>query len=169
MRLKMIGVIVATTLALAATASVTVKKGTEVKLKFAQALSSRTVKAGDTVRLTVAEPLMVDGQTVLKEGASVTGVVEKVTKRSRYGINAQIRMVLNPVRTAMGKSLTLEPRGKGNVVGGKTGEAAAATVGGAAILGPVGLIGGYFITGKSVNVKVGDPLVTQVAKTVVVG
>ena len=43
------------------------------------------------------------------------------------------------------------------------GVAAGASAGGALVLGPVGLVGGYFIVGKSVNVKVGDHLVSQVS------
>ena len=39
--------------------------------------------------------------------------------------------------------------------------------GGAVVFGPVGLIGGYFVHGKAVNIKVGDTLVTAVPKDVV--
>src|SRR5256885_12966163 len=43
-------------------------------------------------------------------------------------------------------------------------EAAGATAGGALLLGPIGLIGGYFIPGKNVNAKPGDKMTVEVGK-----
>lgn len=145
-----------------------IPKGTDVSLVFAQSLKSKTARVGDKVKLEVARNVVVDGKTVLAKGTPVTGVIEAVNKRQRYGINARIRLVLNPVASRMGPAITLEPRQKGDVVGGKTVEAAAATAGGAILLGPLGLIGGYFIVGKEVDVHPGDNLETVVSRTVVI-
>ncbi len=145
----------------------TIPAGTEVNLVFDQSVSSKSVKVGDTIRLHVKDDVMVNGHTVLKEGTKVTGLISKVEKRKRYGINAQLRIALSPVRVRNGRSVTLEPRDKGKAVGGeKSTQAAAATAGGALILGPLGLAGGYFIVGKEVNIKQGDDLRTEVAKSV---
>ena len=76
--------------------------------------------------------------------------------------------VLPTVASVTGKAVPVEAGGKGDVVSGrKSAQAAGATVGGAVALGPVGLAGGYFIHGKSVTIKKGDPLVTQVTENVV--
>ena len=105
--------------------------------------------------------------TVLAAGKKVTATISQVDKRGHYGVNAKMRIVLNPVRSAYGGMINLEPRTKGKVVAGKkSNQAAGATAGGAILLGPVGLVGGYFIHGKAVTVKVGDQLVTEVSKTV---
>lgn len=131
------------------------KKGDEVTLKFAQALTSKTAKAGDKVKFTVVKTV---GK--LKAGTAVSGVIEKVDKRDRFGKNARIRLALNPV---MG--VTLAPRDKGKpFYGGQTDKAAIAAGAGALVLGPIGLAGGYFITGKSVNIKAGDTLRTEVVR-----
>lgn len=146
---------------------VTVPQGTNVILIFDNALSSKTAKVGETVSLHVKNAVKADGHTVLAAGTRVTATISQVDKRKPYGINAQMRMALNPVRSTYGKMITLEPRSKGKYIGGKkTNEAAGATAGGAILLGPVGLVGGYFIHGKSVTIKAGDQLVTQVSKTV---
>lgn len=146
---------------------ITVPKGVEVVLVFDQALSSKTAKVGDSVALHVKNDVKVAGSTVLKSGTKVTATISQVDKRKRYGINAKMRMVLNPVRSTYGGMLNLEPRSKGKYLGGKkTNEAAGATAGGAIVLGPVGLVGGYFIHGKPVVIKVGDEITTEVAKTV---
>jgi hypothetical protein len=146
---------------------ITVPKGTEVILAFDQALSSKTAKVGESVALHVKNAVKIAGHTILAAGTKVTATISQVDKRKRYGVNAKMRMVLNPVRSAYGGMITLEPRSKGQYVGGKkTNEAAGATAGGAILLGPVGLVGGYFIHGKAVTIKVGDQLATQVSKTV---
>lgn len=146
---------------------ITVPKGTEVILAFDQALSSKTAKVGESVALHVKNSVKIAGSTVLAAGTKVTATISQVDKRKRYGINAKMRIVLNQVRSTYGEMITLEPRSKGQYVGGKkSNEAAGATAGGAILLGPVGLVGGYFIHGKPVTIKVGDELVTEVAQTV---
>ncbi len=140
--------------------------GTEVDLVFDQALNSSKAKVGQRVRLSVADDVVVDDKVVIRKGAPVTGVIEKAEKRKPYGVNATIRIALRPIKSVQGAEVMLQPRSQGQPVGEKTGGAAAATVGGAAVLGPVGLVGGYFISGKAVEIKRGDKLVTEVAKSV---
>jgi hypothetical protein len=144
------------------------KKGTDVHLLFATPLSSKTAHDGDKVRFTVEDPVMVDGKEVIKEGTPVIGTVTKVQKRGRYGVNAHIQMVMNPIRTVAGNRAPLGFKTKGQDVSSRTGEAAGATIGGAAILGPVGLVGGYFIVGKNVNAKPGDKMTVDIDKDTVV-
>jgi len=147
---------------------VTVPKGTVVNLVFDQALTSKTARAGDTVRLHVRDNVMVGSKTVIKSGTSVTGVLTQVKHRQRFGVNAKMLIALNPVMSTYGQRIPLRHRQAGRQFGGKKSEqAAGASVGGAILLGPVGLVGGYFITGKRVVIKVGDPLPTEVKRTIV--
>src|SRR5205823_336713 len=133
------------------------------KLAFDQAFSSKTAKVGDLVKMHVTEDVMTSGKTAIRAGTPVTGVITKVEKRKHFGVNAKMQINLNPVRSTNGAMIPLEPKGKGEMVSGKTGEAVGASAGGALVLGPVGLVGGYFIVGKQVNVKIGDHLVSQVS------
>lgn len=145
--------------------TVRLSEGTNVNLKFVKSMNSKNVKEGQTVTFTVAEDVEVGRRTVLRRGQKVTGYISKVDKKGRYGVNASMRIALNPIKTR-GTTVILEAREKGkHVAGDKSTEAAAATVGGAALLGPIGLIGGYFIVGKEVKIKAGDILRTEVAKT----
>lgn len=138
-----------------ATAAHAQNKGEEVNLRFEQPLSSKTAKAGDKVRFTVVNTV---GK--LKAGTPVTGVIERVDKNDHFGKNARIRLTLNPV---MG--VTLAPRDKGKpFYGGQTDKAGIAAGAGALLLGPLGLAGGYFVTGHSVSVKTGDTLRTEVIR-----
>lgn len=146
----------------------TVPAGTNVVLRFDQALSSKTATVGQTVPLSVKNDVVVDGRKVIDAGTKVTGIVSKVDQRKRFGINAKLRIALDPVKSVYGGFIPIQPRTKGTAVGGKkSSEAAAATVGGAILAGPVGLVGGLFIHGKPVTIKPGDVLVSEVAKDTV--
>ncbi len=149
--------------------TITVPKDTDVTLAFDQSLSSKTAKPGDTVRLHVVNDVSVGGTTVLKAGTPVTGSITKVDKRGRYGVNAKIRIALSPVRSVEGTMIPLEAKGKGKQLkGSRTDHAAEATAAGAVVLGPVGLVAGYFIPGKPVTIHPGDPLVTTIPQDIVI-
>ena len=164
----LLGVLLLTITASANAARLVIPKGTKVIVVFDQALSSKTTKVGQHVRLHVKDDVLVGKQRVIRSGERVEGVITKVSKRKRYGINAEMRMDLKPVRSVTGTMVPLEAGGKGEKISGKkSGQAAGATAGGAVVFGPVGLVGGYFIKGKAVNIKVGDALVTQVPQDVV--
>jgi hypothetical protein len=138
------------------------KKGTKVTLVFDTPLHSKMAKIGDVVQFHVQNPVEVDGKTVIPMGAKTTGTVEKVNKRQRYGINASVRLAMSPLHDTAGQSIPLGFKTEGPLISGKTGGAAAATAGGALVLGPVGLIGGYFIPGKTVDAKPGDIMTVQI-------
>ena len=145
-----------------------IPQGTKVTVTFDQALSSKSTKVGQRVRLHVQDDVLIGGHKVIGRGARVQGVISKVSKRKHYGVNAEMRIVLEPVRSVTGVMVPLEAGGKGEEISGrKSAQAAGATVGGAVVLGPVGLIGGYFVSGKAVNIRVGDMLVAEVPKDVV--
>jgi len=149
------------TLMPASAEQVTLKKGTDVKLAFDSSMSSTTAKPGDHVMLHVTDPVQVDGKTVIAEGAKVRGTVKKVEKRKHFGVNANIQLLLSPVKTVTGKTVPLGFDSKSGDLARPTG-AAGASIGAAAILGPLGLAAGYFVVGKKVNVKPGDKLTADI-------
>lgn len=144
-------------------------KGTDVKLEFDTAMSSKTAKEGDKVRFHVTEDVKVDDAVVIREGTPVTGTITKVNKRGRYGVNARIQLKMSSVKTVSGRYAPLGYKTKGQAVGERTGEAAGATAGGALLLGPLGLAAGYFIVGKTVEAKPGDKMTVEVAKDIPLG
>ncbi len=146
----------------------TLDKGTHIKLVFDTAMSSKTTKVGDKVKLHVDEPVSVNGKTVIKEGTKVTGTISAVNKRAKFGVNAKIQMRLNPVMTVSGKPVPVGFKTRGANDKSSTVGAGAASVGGAAVLGPIGLVGGYFVTGKQVVVKPGDKTTVDTDKAITV-
>jgi len=147
--------------------SVMLKKGTEVKMAFDQSLSSSTAKAGDRVAMHVIDPVVVDGKTVIPEGAKVRGTVKKVDKRKHFGVNANIQLYLDPVKSASGTEIPLGFKSKSGDLS-RPSTAVGASAGSALLLGPIGLAAGYFVVGKKVTVKPGDKITATVDDDVTV-
>jgi hypothetical protein len=156
--------VVMTAIAPAFAAKEVLKRHTDVKLTFDNALSSKTAEVGQVVWFHVEDPVIVDGRTVIAAGTKVKATIVRVRGRARYGVNARIQMDIRHIRCVDGTFAPIGYKTKNLDYGTRTGEASAATIGGEVLLGPVGLIGGYFIMGKQLNVKPGDKMTVEVQK-----
>jgi len=143
------------------------KHHTEVQLAFDDEVDSKTAKPGDTVHLHTTEPVIVDGKRVIAPDTHVIGTVRAVHHRGKFGQNAKIQMVLAPIKATNGAEIPLGFKTKSGDMS-RGGEAAGASIGGAVLLGPIGLVGGYFVTGKNIHVHPGDKMSVEVSKDVLV-
>ena len=73
----------------------TLKQGTEVKLRFAEEISSKTAVAGSPVRLTLDEDLQVGGVIVARAGAHAVGTVSKARKAGMLGKGGELEIQLD--------------------------------------------------------------------------
>ncbi len=128
------------------------KEGTDVKLKFAQDLSSKTAAEDDPVNLVLDEDLKVGDSVVAKVGAKALGSVTHVKKAGMMGKAGELNMRLEYV--IVGDSRVKIRGTKGKEGQGKEGTAVALTV----LFGPIGLIK----HGKNVEIKEGTPLAAYV-------
>jgi hypothetical protein len=128
------------------------KEGTDVKLKFADDLSSKTATEGDPVNLVLDEDLKVGDVVVVKAGAKATGTVTNAKKAGMLGKAGELNMRLEHLKAG---DQRVKIRGsKGKEGQGKEGTMIALTV----LFGPIGLIK----HGKNVEVKAGTPLAAYV-------
>lgn len=128
------------------------KEGTDVKLKFAQDLSSKTAAEDDPVNLVLDEDLKMGDVVVAKAGAKAVGTVTHVKKAGMMGKAGELNMRLEYVIVGDAR---MKLRGtKGKEGQGKEGAAVALTV----LFGPIGLIK----HGKNVDIKEGTPLAAYV-------
>jgi hypothetical protein len=133
-------------------AKLILKEGTDVKLKFAQDLSSKTATDDDPVNLILDEDLKVGDMTVAKAGAKAVGTVTHAKKAGMMGKGGELNMRLEYLLVG---DTRMRLRGtKGKEGEGKVGAAVALTV----LFGPIGLIK----HGKNVEVKQGTPLLAYV-------
>jgi hypothetical protein len=129
------------------------KEGADVKLKFAEDISSKTAVVDDPVTLTLDEDLKVDDVVVVKAGAKAYAVVSNVKKAGMMGKGGELNIRLDYLK-ADGAKIKLRGM-KARQGQDKTGTAIALTV----LLGPVGLIK----HGKDIDIASGTPLNAFVA------
>jgi hypothetical protein len=142
-----------------ASGKLVLREGTDVKLKFADDLSSKTAAEGDPVNLTLDEDLKVGDVVVAKAGCKATGTVSNAKKAGMMGKAGELNMRLEHL--TVGDERVRLRGSKGKEGQGKEGTAVALTV----LFGPIGLIK----HGKNVEVKAGTPLLAYVDQDIVLG
>lgn len=133
-------------------AKLVLREGSDVKLKFAQSLSSKTAQEGDSVNLVLDEDLKVGDVTVAKAGAKAVGTITNSKKAGMMGKAGELSMRLEYVIVADARVRLRGSKGKEGE--GKEGTAVALTV----LFGPIGLIK----HGKNVEIKEGTPIAAYV-------
>ncbi len=130
-------------------------------LELTEPVTSQKNVKDDVVHVKVAEDVM-DGETLLiPKGTLGTGHITEITKARSFGRNAKLNIVFDQLQGIDGTIFTAI---QGEEAKAKTkGElkAAGASVAGAVLLGPVGLVGGFFVKGKSIDLPVGTLVYVQ--------
>lgn len=128
---------------------VVVPEGTEFIAVFTEALSSKTSTEGDAVKLKVDEPVVLNGDTLIRSGAIVRGTLTEVKGAGFMGRGGKLNMRLESVTVADGQHAKVRSaKSKGGDE--KTGQTVALTV----LLGPLGLLR----RGDDAEIKAGAPL-----------
>ncbi len=153
-----------------------VPTGTPLAVQLDSAVSSKTAKAGETFTATVANPVVVQGETLIPRGAKVTGKVTQVKAAGKIKGAAQMGLKLTAI-TIRGQSYkvssneiaqTSKGKGKRTAVMGGGGAALGGTVGGLAGGGKgavVGLLAGG-AAGTAGSAFTGDANITLPAESV---
>jgi len=123
------------------------KEGTDVSLKFAQDLTSKTAAEGDPVMFTLAEDLRVNDIVIARAGAKATGEVTNAKKAGMMGKGGELNVRLDHLTSGDSKIKLRGTRGREG--DSKVGTAVALTV----LFGPVGLIK----HGKNIEIREGTP------------
>ena len=134
------------------TGKLLLREGTDVKLKFADDLSSKTAVDDDPVTLILDEDLKVGDVVVAKAGCKAVGTITNAKKAGMMGKAGELNLRLEHL-TVSDQRIRLRGS-KGKEGEGKVGTAVALTV----LFGPIGLIK----HGKNVEVKAGTPLAAYV-------
>ena len=132
----------------AATDKLVLKDGSDVHLKFAESVSSKTATEGDTINLLLDEDLKIGNVVVAKAGTKAVGTVTHAKKAGMMGKAGELNMRLEYLK--VGDERVKIRGSKGKEGEGKEGTAVVFTV----LFGPLGLIK----HGKNVDVKEGTPL-----------
>ncbi len=134
------------------TGKLILREGTDVKLKFADDLSSKTANEGDPINLILDEDLKVGDVVVAKAGSKAVGEITNAKKAGMMGKAGELNLRLEHL--TVGDQRVRLRGSKGKEGEGKVGTAVALTV----LFGPIGLIK----HGKNVEVKAGTLLTAYV-------
>jgi hypothetical protein len=145
---------------------------TVLRVRFLEELSPAKSKKGDFVGLALTEDLLVDKNLVAPKGSLIETYVREVKQPRAFGVPGEVRLdfksllPLGPQRPlvtvgAAAKKATEEAqkgrdRGEGGIIG-----AGAAAIGGAVLLGPIGLVGGALIRGNSIKIPEGSVMFVE--------
>ena len=137
-------------------------------LTLTEPISSKKNVKDDIVHVKLAEDIM-DGEVLLvPKGTPGTGHITEITKARSFGRNAKLNIVFDQLQGIDGTIFTAL---QGEEAKAKTKDelkAAGASVAGAVVLGPVGLVGGFFVKGKSIDLPEGTLVYVQPESTVTI-
>ncbi len=141
-----------------------VPKGTLVRVRLEQSLSTRSTKEGQTVRFTVENSVKIGTRKVIEKGALVQAYVSDVRHPQRFGRNASLKIKFLSVLSTRGREIPIEIGEHAAKTNQQMGMAAGATVGGAIVFGPLGLLAGLFVKGKNIEIPNGTILHVEVSE-----
>ena len=79
---------------------ITIPEGTKIRVRLDQTITSATADEGQTVELSVTEPIRVGGIVVVAEGARVTGTITQAREKRRMGRAGKLDFSIDRVRAA---------------------------------------------------------------------
>jgi hypothetical protein len=123
---------------------VVIPAGTSILVRTGETLSSKSSQAGQGFSATVAKPVVVDGKTVIEEGAAAHGTVVDAKAMGHFKGGALLHVRLTSV-TINGHEQNIETSAAGSSLKGK-GKRSAIAIGGGAGAGAI--LGGIFGGGK---------------------
>ncbi len=74
------------------------RNGTPIRMRLGKTISSATAHVGDVVELEVVEEVLVDGLSVIRQGATGTGVVKEAEPKKRMGHGGKLAFSIDFVR-----------------------------------------------------------------------
>ncbi len=123
---------------------IVIPAGTRIRVRLSQTISTKTSNTGDPFSGTVVSPILVNGQTIVREGSQANGFVSTAKAQGRMKGEAVLAVRLESIR-ADGRTYTVRTAHVERVEKGK-GKRTAVMTGGGAGLGAI--IGGIAGGGK---------------------
>jgi hypothetical protein len=88
-------------------AQVNIPDGTKLRVRLDQTISSSTAEQGQTVELSVTEPVKVGDEVVIPEGSRVTGTVTQAQEKRHMGRAGKLDFSIDRVRAVDGEWISL--------------------------------------------------------------
>lgn len=135
-----------------------------VKIRTLSEVDSGTMEEGDPVRYRVVEDVLVDGRVVIPSGAEAVGRVAEVQSAGRIGRDGRVVIDFESVSALDGTMVPLKVDERATEKNHSLEIAAGASMAGILLLGPIGLVGGYFVRGQDIKIPVGTEFYVETAR-----
>lgn len=146
--------------------AVTIPHDEVFKITINQPLNTEKNEVGDKFTFTVAEDIVIDNLLVVPEGTTGEGVISKLKKARSFGRPAEIDLKFLNIPT-VAKDIFDAEQGKEAQERSETEmHAAGASVAGVAILGPIGMVGGFFVKGHAIEYPVNQAFFVQPVESI---
>lgn len=139
---------------------------TLVKVALSGTVNSGEAKVGDTILYRVVEDVMVDGRVVIPVGSSGLAKVSEVTAAARLGKDGRVVLDFGRITALDGTQIQLKVDERATERNRSLELAAGASMAGVILLGPVGLVSGYFIRGKDVQIDANTEFYVETTRAV---
>lgn len=136
-------------------AQVTVPKQALIKINLQTEVNSGRNKVGDEIRYRVVEDVVIDNKVAIPSGAEGQGRVLEVEAAGGLGRNGLVKVDFGAVLAIDGTPVPLRVDQLATEKNKSLEVAAGASMAGVVLLGPIGLVTGYFVRGKEHVVPVG--------------
>jgi hypothetical protein len=140
---------------------------TILKASFTKTLTVRNVSKGDIVELAVTEDCVVGGVLAVAKGDRVFAEVTKVKMPRSFGRTSEISVEFKEAETVSGGRVPviLGPQAKKAMeLDSGTIGAAGASIAGAVLLGPLGLVGGFLVRGSDKQIPAGSLMYVETSE-----
>jgi len=145
---------------------VTLPAQTLVKVALSKTVDSGSAQVGDKVIYRVTEDVMVDGRVVIPAGTTSVATVTEVTAAGRLGRDGRVLIDFGTVLALDGTPIRLKVDERATEKNRSLELAAGASMAGIILLGPVGLVGGYFVRGKDVQIEANTQFYVETERAV---
>lgn len=146
---------------------VTLPAASLVKISLLTSVNSGTAQVGDQIPYRVVDDVVVDGRIVIPAGTESVATVTDVTAAGPLGRDGKFVIDFGKVASFDGTFVDLRVDQRATEKNKSLEMAAGASMAGIMILGnPVGLVGGYFIKGKDVEIEARQPFYVETLRDV---
>ena len=132
-----------------------------IKIRLLNKISSMSSQAGEIINFEVAEDVKVNNKLIIPEGTRGNMKVTEINKAGQMGQDGEVKLDFAPLRAIDGTKISLAIRKKAQEENRSQQLAVGASILGSIILGPVGLVTGYFVKGNEKEIPAGSEMYIQ--------
>ena len=146
-------------------AEVELPADTLIRIKLLNKISSVSSQTGENINFEVARDVEINNKLVIPEGTKGSLRIAEVDQAGQMGQDGEVKLKFSSLRSIDGTNLSIDIREKAQEENRSQQLAIGASIIGTIILGPVGLITGYFVKGNEKDIPAGSEIYVQTKTT----